>query len=121
MKRTALALALGALSATAVMAASGDAWYGTNRSTITVGPSVTYVEPAPMPSDSVTTYYYAEPATTAPVIVEERTYVTQPYDVVVVDSPPADGSALFHVEPRKYGTVYNDGLFARKGPNDFGS
>jgi hypothetical protein len=120
MKRTALALALGALSATAAMAASGDAWYGTNRSgDRIVGPSVTYVEPAPMPSDAVTVYYN-EPAPVAPVIVE-RSYATQPYDVVVVESPSYEDNSLFRIEPRKYGTVYNDGLFPRRGPNDFGS
>lgn len=117
MKRIALALALGALAGTA-FANSGDAWYGTNRGdTVIVSPATpyTYVEPAPLPSDRVTVYY-DEPA---PVIVE-RTYTTQPYDVVVVDAPPADGSPLFHVEPRKYGNVYNGGLFPRRGPNDFG-
>lgn len=120
MKRTVLALALGALSTTAALAASGDAWYGTSRDTVIVGPTVTYVEPAPMPSDRVTVYYDAPLRPAAPVIVE-RSYVTRPYDVVVVD-PAYDSNdgPLFHVEPRKYGSVYNGGLFPRKGPNDFG-
>jgi hypothetical protein len=120
MKRIALALALGALSTTAALAASGDAWYGNGRGDIVIVPATpyTYVEPAPAPPDGVTVYY-DEPVTTAPVIVERR-YVTEPSDVVVVESPPYDDRGLFHVEPRKYGTVYNGGLFPRKGPNDFG-
>jgi hypothetical protein len=117
MKR--IALALGAFSATAAMAATGEAWYGTNRDTVIVtpAPTYTYVERVPAPSDRVTVYY-DEPVVTAPVIVE-RSYVTEPYGVVVVDSPPYD-DALVKVEPRKYGTVYNGGLFPRRGPNDFG-
>jgi hypothetical protein len=111
MKRTALALALGALSTTAAMAASGEAWYGTNRDDrVIVAPTVTYTEP--VPSERVTVYY-DEPA---PVIVE-REYASQPYGVVVVE--PVHQSDLFVVEPRTYSSV-DHGLFNRKGPNDFG-
>jgi hypothetical protein len=115
MKRIVLALALGALT-TAAFARDGDAWYGTNRDRVVVSPSVTYLEPAPMPSDRVTVYY-DEPAATAPVIVE-RSYVTEPY--VVVEPAPYEDSSLFRVEPRTYANVYNGGLFPRRGPNDFG-
>jgi len=112
MKRTAFALALGALSTTAAMAAAGDAWYGTNRDTrVLVAPTITYTEP--IPADRVT-IYYDQPA---PVIVQ-REYVSQPYGVVVVE--PVRQNELFVVEPRTYSTVEH-GLFNRKGPNDFGS
>ena len=115
MKRIVLALALGALT-TAAFARDGDAWYGTNRDGVIIAPSVTYIDPAPLPSERVTVYYDT-PVTTAPVVVE-RSYVTEPY--VVIEPAPYEDSALFRVEPRKYGTVYNGGLFPRKGPNDFG-
>ena len=119
MKRTALALALAALSISAAMAASGDAWYGSNRDIVVTTPTPRYVEPAPAPADSVTVYYDA-PVATAPVIVERRYVTTQPYDVVVVDPAYDNDSRLFQIEPRKYGNVYNGGLFPRRGPNDFG-
>jgi len=113
MKRTALALALGALSTTAAMAASGDAWYGTSRDErVLVAPGITYTEP--MPSDRATVYY-DRPAP-APVIVE-REYIRQPYDVVIVE--PVHENELFKVDPPTYNTV-DHGLFNRKGPNDFG-
>ncbi len=116
MKRIALALALGALSSTAAMAASGEAWYGTNRErTVIVSPSVTYVEPAPTSSDSVTVYYDA-PVVNAPVVVQ-REHVSEPYGFVVVE--PVRESNLFVVEPRTYSTA-DHGLFNRKGPNAFG-
>jgi hypothetical protein len=112
MKRIAFALALGALSTTAAMAASGDAWYGTSRDDrVLVAPTITYTEP--VPADRVTVYY-DEPA---PVIVERR-YIGQPYDRVVVVEPVRQNE-LFVVEPRTYSTVEH-GLFNRKGPNDFG-
>ncbi len=121
MKRIALALALGALSTTAAMAASGDAWYGTNRDTVVVGPTVTYVEPAPAPSDSVTVYYDQPATTTAPVIVERDYAVAPTYDYMTVEPGYYDREHhFFEVEPRKYGSVYNGGLFPRRGPNDFG-
>ena len=120
MKRIAFALALGALSTTAAMAAAGDAWYGTNRDTVIVGPTVTYVEPAPAPSDGVTVYY-DQPATTAPVIVEREYALAPSYDYMVVEPGYYDNdSRVFQVEPRKYPSVYNGGLFPRRGPNDFG-
>lgn len=113
MKRTALALALGALSTTAAMAASGDAWYGTSRDNrVLVAPTLPYTEP--MPSERVTVYY-DEPAP-APMIVE-REYIRQPYDAVIVE--PVHENELFKVEPRTYSTV-GHGLFNKKGPNDFG-
>lgn len=115
MKRTAFALALGVLSTTAAMAAPGDAWYGTNRDGVTVSPPVTYVETVPAPRDGVTVYY-DEPVRTAPVIVE-RSYVREPYDVVVVE--PVHDNDLFYVTPRTYSSI-DHGLFNRKGPNDFG-
>lgn len=116
MKRIAIALALGAFSATAAMAASGDAWYGTNRDrAVIVAPSVTYVEPAPTSSDTVTVYYDT-PVRDAPVVVQ-REYVSQPYGVVVVE--PVRENEAFVVEPRTYSRV-DHGLFNRKGPNDFG-
>jgi hypothetical protein len=110
MKRIALALALGALSSTAAMAASGDTWHGVNRDDrVLVAPSITYTEP--LPSDRVTVYY-DEPG---PVIVE-REYVSRP-DYVVVE--PVHQNDFFVVEPRTYSSV-DHGLFNRKGPNDFG-
>lgn len=113
MKRTALALALGALCTTAAMAASGDAWYGMSRDDrVVVAPGTTYSEPAPQ--DRVTVYY-DEPAP-APVIVE-REYIRQPYGIVIVE--PVHENEFFKVEPRTYSTV-DHGLFNRKGPNDFG-
>ena len=121
MKRIAFALALGALSTTAAMAADGDAWYGTNRDTVIVGPTVTYVEPAPAPSDSVTVYY-DQPATIASPVYVERDYTVVPsYDYMTVEPGYYDNdSRVFQIEPRKYGSVYNGGLFPRRGPNDFG-
>lgn len=113
MKRIAFALALGALSTTAAMAASGDAWYGSSRvireDPVLIAPAVTFNEP--LPADGVTVYY-DQPA---PVIVE-RGYVTRP-DYVVVE--PVRDNDLFVVEPRTYSSVEH-GLFNRKGPNDFG-
>lgn len=113
MKRIAFALALGALSTTAAMAASGDAWYGSNRvireNPVIIAPTGTYAEP--VPADRVTVYY-DEPA---PVIVE-RSYVARP-DYVVVE--PVRENDLFVVEPRTYSSVER-GLFNRRGPNDFG-
>lgn len=121
MKRIVFALALGALSTTAAMAAAGDAWYGTNRDTVIVGPTVTYVEPAPAPSDSVTVYYDQPAANTAPVIVERGYALAPAYDYMVVAPGYYDNeSHFFQVEPRKYGSVYNGGIFPRRGPNDFG-
>ena len=119
MKRIAIALALGTLSTTAAMAADGDAWYGTNRDTLIVGPTVTYVEPAPAPSDSVTVYYDEPAPSTAPVIVD-RDYTAVPsYDYVVVE--PVHDSDFVYNTPRRYSRVGQPGgLFPRRGPNDFG-
>jgi hypothetical protein len=114
MKRIAFALALGALSTTAAMAASGDAWYGTGRAErVIIEPPVTYVEP--VPGDRV--IYYETTTSTAPVYVE-RQYRSEPYGYVVVE--PVRENGLFVVEPRTYSRI-DHGLFNRKGPNDFGS
>lgn len=114
--RSALAAAA-ALAATGVFAASGDAWYGTNRDTdrvIVTGPQF-----GPLPPDTPdrVTVYYDQPADPAPVIVEREYVASPPYGVVVVE--PAHEDGLFVVEPREYPSI-GHGLFPKKGPNDFG-
>lgn len=105
-----------ALAASAASAASGEAWYGTNRDderVIITEPSFGPLAPDP----ERVTVYREVPAPPAPVIVE-REYVAPPaYDVVVVE--PVRDNELFVVEPRTYSRI-DHGLFPRRGPNDFG-
>jgi hypothetical protein len=118
-RTAAIAIAL-ALSSTAAMAATGDAWYGTNRDLVTSSPTgveVSTREPAQA-------YYYVA-RSDRPVIVQREYIVTDPSEVVVSRDDANDfrysaPEPLFSVEPRAYSRIER-GLFNRKGPNDFGA
>ena len=111
----ALALALAAAS-TGAVAAAGDTWYGTNRHSDVV------IE-TPVEVTRADTY----PAIEDRVIYEERiaspAYVEREY--VILDGPeyvvvPREDPLFDPLHPQM-GQRVGQGLFNRKGPNDFGA
>jgi hypothetical protein len=113
---TALGVAL-ALSASAAVAVSGDTWSGTNR----------YRESAPIevttlrPGEQV--IVYAENSVSTPVIVD-RSYSYDPryvyyYEPREVYVQRAERDWVKDLNPQT-GQRVGDGLFNRRGPNDFG-
>ena len=118
MKPLATAFAVAAaLGASCALAATGDAWYGTNRDTGRPATSQPDFGPLPPETSERVTVYYDEPAPAAPVVVERAYDAPPPADVVVLE--PIRDDDLFVVEPRTYSRI-GHGLFPDKGPNDFG-
>ena len=109
------ALAAALAIPTAALAASGDSWSGSNR----------YREHAPIevtalqPGDRVVVY---ETSTSTPVYVE-RTYTYEPgyvyYEPREVLVYRADSDWVKDLNPQT-GQRIGEGLFNRRGPNDFG-
>lgn len=118
MKRTHIAAAFATaltLGPMAAMAASGDAWYGTNRVyTEGVAPiEVTRVEvERPL--------IIEERSAAEPIVVEREYLVREPAYVVVTRDDPAYDDRLFYVMPEPDSRIER-GLFNRQGPNDFGA
>ena len=110
-----LAIALAAAS-TGAVAAAGDTWYGTNRHNevvIETPVEVTRVHTDPALEDRVV----YEERIASPVYVE-REYVVldEPAYVVISREDP-----LFDPLHPQMGQRVGQGLFNRKGPNDFGA
>ena len=112
----ALAMALAAASG-AALAVSGDTWSGTNR----------YREVAPLevttlqPGDQVIVYETSSYST--PVYVE-RTYAYEPgyvyyYEPAYAYGYSPDNDWVKDLNPQTKQRI-GDGLFNRRGPNDFG-
>lgn len=122
MKRIHIASALGAaLLSTAALAASGDAWYGTNRvyTDGVAGVEITRTAPTIVYEERV----MGAPVIATPVIVEGPVIVERGY--VVMEPQPSlidktNERDLFYVTPEINSRI-DKGLFNRKGPNDFGS
>jgi hypothetical protein len=117
MKRTLFAAVALGLAAGPVLAASGDTWYGTNRYRSEAPIEVTTA----LPADRV--IVYQESTSSTPVFVE-RSYVAdpayvyyyEPRDVYVMRT---ESDWVKELNPQT-GQRIGDGLFNRRGPNDFG-
>jgi hypothetical protein len=119
MKRTLLAATALALAATSTMALarSGDMWSGSNVHREYAPIEVTTLQPG----DAVIVQGTSTVAT--PVIVE-RTYVSEPayvhyYEPAYVYRHDASNDWVKDLNPET-GQRIGDGLFNRRGPNDFG-
>ena len=119
MKRTRIAAAIAlALASTAAMAVSGDRWYGANTEIVREPVVVerVYLDRYPAYPERGVIYEerYVRPA---PVIVE-RTYVVTGPEYVVPRGGYEDPVKALNPET---GHLIGQGLFNKKGPNDFGS
>ena len=113
----ALAFALAAAS-TGAIAAAGDTWYGTSRDTVvltTPGEEVVriYNDPAYVDRDRV----IYEERIASPVYVEREYVVLDGPDYVVISRE----DPLFDPLHPQTGQRVGQGLFNRKGLNDFGA
>lgn len=135
MKRIPIATAAAVLAlAPAAFAASGEAWYGSNRVVVPAPmeatrlyhePAVVYEAPAVVYDAPTVVYDTAR----RPLLVE-RGYVVDPRATVIHSDGYAyrgdylvrrdDRDLVDHLNPHTSG-VLNRGLFPRKGPSDFGS